>query len=151
MLGRIRISMLLSRMFPGLPRPLHDFFISRARAPLERHIGNPTIATVQALEMMSGSEASRGRDSRGWLYNSMAAQLAHHLGLHLDVEHYIQSSEMSRQEGNVRSTAFWGTYVIDLAWSYYLGRLTMSRTGQSHDSRRKYIHAAREITRIVQI
>ena len=55
----------------------------------------------------------------------MAAQLAHHLGLHLDVEHYIQSNEMSRQECNVRSTAFWGTYVIDLAWSYYLGRLTM--------------------------
>ncbi|RJE25240.1 fungal specific transcription factor [Aspergillus sclerotialis] len=111
--------------FPGLPSPLHDFFISRARALLERDIDNPTIATVQALAMMSGSEASRSRDSRGWLYDSMAAQLAHHLGLHLDVEHYIQSNDMSRQEGNVRSTAFWGTYVIDLAWSYYLGRLTM--------------------------
>lgn len=111
--------------FPGLPNPLHDFFISRARALLERDIDNPTIATVQALAIMSGSEASRSRDSRGWLYISMAAQLAHHLGLHLDAGHYIQPNEMTQQEGNIRSTAFWGTYVIDLAWSYYLGRLTM--------------------------
>lgn len=96
---------------------------------MERDIDHPTIATVQALAIMSGSEASKGRDSRGWLYDSMAAQLAHHLGLHLDVEHYVQSSDMTRQEANARSTAFWGTYVIDTAWSYYLGRLTMPVAG----------------------
>lgn len=73
--------------------------------------------------MMSGSEVSRGRDSRGWLYSGMAAQVAHHLGLHMDVEHYVQSGDILREEANARSTAFWGTYVIDIAWSYYLGRL----------------------------
>lgn len=113
------------RKVPELPEQLHDFFIARARALLERDIDNPTIATVQALAMMSGSEASRSRDARGWLYDGMASQLALHLGLHLDVEHYVWSGEMTRQEANVRSTAFWGSYVIDLAWSYYLGRLTM--------------------------
>lgn len=117
------------RIIPEIPGSLHDFFILRARALLERDIDNPTIATVQTLAMMSGSEASKGRDSRGWLYDSMAAQLAHHLGLHLDVEHYVRSNDMSRQDANARSTAFWGTYVIDTAWSYYLGRLTMPVAG----------------------
>lgn len=74
---------------------------------------------------MSGTEASRGRDSRGWLYIGMASQVAYHLGLHLDVEHYVRSNDITRQDATVRSTAFWGTYVIDLAWSYYLGRLVM--------------------------
>jgi hypothetical protein len=104
---------------------LQDLFLSRARALLERDIDNPTIATVQGLAVMSGSEASRSRDSRGWLYIGMASQMGHHLGLHQDVEHYVQSKDMTRQEANVRSTAFWGTYVVDLAWSYYLGRLVM--------------------------
>lgn len=113
------------RVFPELPSPLHDFFISRTRALLERDIDNPTIATVQALAMLSGSEASKNRDSRGWLYIGMASHLAQHFGLHLDVEHYVQSKDISREEANVRSTAFWGTYVIDLAWSYYLGRFIM--------------------------
>jgi hypothetical protein len=53
----------------------------------------------------------------------MAAQVAHHLGLHMDVEHYVQSGEIAREEAIARSAAFWGTYVIDTAWSYYLGRL----------------------------
>jgi hypothetical protein len=117
------------RMIPDIPGSLHDFFILRARTLLERDIDNPTIATVQALAIMSGSEAGKCRDSRGWLYDSMAAQLAHHLGLHLNVEHYVRSNDMSRQEANMRSTAFWGTYVIDTAWSYYLGRLTMPVAG----------------------
>ncbi|KAJ5151100.1 fungal-specific transcription factor domain-containing protein [Penicillium canariense] len=113
------------RIVTGVPAPLHDLFILRARALLERDIDNPTIATVQALAMMSGSEASRCRDSRGWLCDGMATQLSHHLGLHLDVEHYVQSNDMSREEANARSTAFWGTHIVNTAWSYYLGRLTM--------------------------
>ncbi|KAJ5368909.1 fungal-specific transcription factor domain-containing protein [Penicillium cataractarum] len=116
---------------------LHDLFILRARALLDRDIDNPTIATVQALAMMSGSEASKGRDSRGWLYDGMAAQLAHHLGLHLDVEHYVQSNDISREEANARSTAFWGTYIINTAWSYYLGRLSIPISGASRIPVRK--------------
>jgi hypothetical protein len=87
--------------------------------------------------MMSGSEASKGRDSRGWLYDGMAAQLAHHLGLHLDVEHYVQSNDMSCEEANARSTAFWGTYIINTAWSYYLGRLSIPVSGASRIPVRK--------------
>ncbi|CRG89226.1 Nitrogen assimilation transcription factor nit-4 [Talaromyces islandicus] len=110
------------RDVPGISS-LHDFFIFQAREKLQHDMDNPTIATVQGLAMMSGSEVSRGRDSRGWLYSGMAAQVAHHLGLHIDVEHYVQSGDITREEASARSTAFWGTYVIDIAWSYYLGRL----------------------------
>ncbi|KAH8699117.1 fungal-specific transcription factor domain-containing protein [Talaromyces proteolyticus] len=110
------------RELPDLPS-LHDFFISQAREKLERDLDNPTIATVQGLAMMSGSEASRGRDSRGWLYAGMASQVAHHLGLHMDVGHYVRSGDITQNEATLRDTTFWGTYVIDTAWSYYLGRL----------------------------
>lgn len=36
---------------------------------LEIEMDSPTIATVQALIVMSASEAALTRDARGWLYS----------------------------------------------------------------------------------
>jgi hypothetical protein len=46
-----------------------EFFSARAKALLDIEMDSPTIATVQALVVMSASEAALTRDARGWLYS----------------------------------------------------------------------------------
>lgn len=82
-------------------------------ALLDIEMDSPSIATVQALVLMSAHEASYTRDARGWLYSGMAMRLAVDLGLHLDVEHYVRARSFSRCEANVRKTTFRGTYCLD--------------------------------------
>jgi hypothetical protein len=36
---------------------------------------SPTVATVQALVIMSASEAASTRDARGWLYSGTSVQI----------------------------------------------------------------------------
>lgn len=86
---------------------------------------SPTVATVQALVIMSAIEAAYMRDARGWLYSGMALRLAVDLGLQLKSDDYVRSGDLSVQEATTRKVAFWGTYFLDLGWSYYVGRLTM--------------------------
>lgn len=52
-----------------LPEPAPEFFSSRAKALLDIEMDSPTVATVQALVVMSASEAAFTRDARGWLYS----------------------------------------------------------------------------------
>lgn len=52
-----------------MPEPAAEFFSSRAKALLDIEMDSPTVATVQALVIMSASEAAFTRDARGWLYS----------------------------------------------------------------------------------
>jgi hypothetical protein len=52
-----------------LPEPAYEFFTARARALLDIEMDSPTVATVQALAVMSATEAAFCKDSRGWLYS----------------------------------------------------------------------------------
>ncbi|KAK2754287.1 hypothetical protein FQN54_007167 [Arachnomyces sp. PD_36] len=114
-----------NRTIVDLPEPLSDFFETRAKVLLEADMDSPTVATVQALVIMSAIEAAYMRDARGWLYSGMALRLAVDLGLQMKPDDYVRSGELSLQEATTRKVAFWGTYFLDLGWSYYVGRLTM--------------------------
>jgi hypothetical protein len=59
------------RMLHGIPDPATEYFSSRAKALLEVEMDCPTVATVQALVIMSALEAIYTRDARGWLYSGM--------------------------------------------------------------------------------
>lgn len=52
-----------------LPEPASEFFSARAKALLDVEMDSPTVATVQALVIMSATEAASTRDARGWLYS----------------------------------------------------------------------------------
>ena len=52
-----------------VPKPAPEFFSSRAKALLDIEMDSPNVATVQALVIMSASEAAFTRDARGWLYS----------------------------------------------------------------------------------
>lgn len=55
--------------FLTFPRSLAEFFGDRAKLLLELELDSPTIATIQALVIVSNHEASCKRDTRGWLYS----------------------------------------------------------------------------------
>lgn len=102
-----------------------EFFATRSKALLDVDMDSPSIATVQALVLLSAHEAAFTRDSRGWLYSGMAMRLAVDLGLHLDTELYVRAGKLSLREATVRKVTFWGTYFLDRGWSYYVGRPAM--------------------------
>ncbi|KAJ6128872.1 hypothetical protein N7471_010089 [Penicillium samsonianum] len=108
--------------FITFPKSLSEFFADRAKALLEIELDSPCVATVQALVIMSSHEGASNRDARGWLYSGMSMRLAFDLGLHLDMTAYVNKGEITQFEADVRRATFWGSYVADHFWGFYLGR-----------------------------
>jgi len=57
------------RSHPSIPDAADEFFGFRTKAYLDIEIDSPTIATAQALLVLSSHEAAHARDSRGWIYS----------------------------------------------------------------------------------
>ena len=70
-------SNLTSRTDIGLPEDAPKFFSSRAKLLLEIEMDCPLVATVQALVIMSATEAASTRDARGWLYSGKLSYVHH--------------------------------------------------------------------------
>jgi hypothetical protein len=113
---------LTPRSRQGLPEPVPEFFSHRAKTLLDIEMDSPSVATVQALVIMSASEAAFTRDARGWIYSGMAVRISADLGLHLDLSSHVQAGKLSQHELDVRRTTFWGVFVHDNMWSLYVGR-----------------------------
>ncbi|RAH71467.1 uncharacterized protein BO66DRAFT_347538 [Aspergillus aculeatinus CBS 121060] len=118
------------RYHPSLvtfPRSLAEFFGDRAKVLLELELESPSLATVQALVILGGYEASCTRDTRGWLYSGMAMRLAFDLGLHLDMAPYVAKGIIPLENAEIRRLTFWGAYMSEQFWGWYLGRHTRSQ------------------------
>jgi hypothetical protein len=59
---------LTSRQLSHIAGNAAEYFGLRAKALLEVEMDSPTVATVQALIVLSSQEAAFTRDARGWLY-----------------------------------------------------------------------------------
>lgn len=105
-----------------LPEPASEFFSARAKALLDVEMDSPTVATVQALVIMSATEAASTRDARGWLYSGMATRLSADLGLHLDMTKHIRDGLLTPRDMEIRQTAFWGVFIHEHMWNLYAGR-----------------------------
>ncbi|KUL90896.1 hypothetical protein ZTR_00961 [Talaromyces verruculosus] len=135
--------------FITFPKSLSEFFADRAKALLEIELDCPCVATVQALAILSSHEAASNRDARGWLYSGMSMRLAYDLGLHLDMATYVQRGSMTPIEAKVRRIAFWGSYIADHFWGFYLGRpfrmnagdVTVSKPASAPNSKEGTWHA----------
>ncbi|EXJ56258.1 uncharacterized protein A1O5_12714 [Cladophialophora psammophila CBS 110553] len=99
-----------------------DFFAARARVLIDLEMDHPTLATVQALIILSFYEAGRGDDARGWLYSGMAARISVDLGLHVDGQPDIMSVTTNTDMLQLRRGLFWALQATDVFWSCYLGR-----------------------------
>ncbi|KAJ5545817.1 fungal-specific transcription factor domain-containing protein [Penicillium frequentans] len=108
--------------FITYPRSLSDFFADRAKMLLDIELDSPTMATVQAMVVLSGHDIGCKRDARGWLYSGMAMRLAFDLGLHIDMSPMVANGSISEVEADVRRMVFWGAYTLDHRWGFLLGR-----------------------------
>ncbi|KAE9573443.1 hypothetical protein CGMCC3_g10266 [Colletotrichum fructicola] len=108
--------------FVTFPKSLADFFADRAKALLDIELDCPSVATVQAMVILSGHDIGCKRDARGWLYSGMAMRLAFDLALHVDMTPYVRTGSISQEEADLRKTVFWGAYTVDHLWGLHLGR-----------------------------
>ncbi|KAF6803824.1 fungal specific transcription factor [Colletotrichum musicola] len=108
--------------FITFPRSLADFFGDRAKALLELELDSPSVASIQTMIILSAHDIGDGRDARGWLYSGMAMRLCFILALHQDLTQYVARGIVSAAEADLRRTVFWGSYIVDSVWSFYLGQ-----------------------------
>ncbi|PIG85690.1 hypothetical protein AARAC_007135 [Aspergillus arachidicola] len=113
--------------FVAFPRSLAEYFGDRAKLLLELEFDCPSVTTVQTLVLLSNHEAACTEDTRGWLYSGMAMRLSLDLGLHLEMSPYIENGTISHQDAEVRRMVFWGVYLNEQFWGFYLGRSPQSR------------------------
>ncbi|RFU25165.1 hypothetical protein B7463_g11171, partial [Scytalidium lignicola] len=111
-----------TRIDLDLPQGAGEFYNSRAKVLLDIEMDCPSIATVQALVIMSALEAAATRDARGWLYSGMAVRLSADLGLNIDPGDNLLDTALSAREIDVRRTTFWGVFIQNNMWSIYVGR-----------------------------
>ncbi|PWY65416.1 hypothetical protein BO83DRAFT_367912 [Aspergillus eucalypticola CBS 122712] len=105
------------------PKTLVDFFGDRAKSRLETELDSPSVATIQAMVILSSHEIGNGKDTRGLLYSGSALRLAFDLGLHLDMSSYVSTGMISAAHANLRRTVFWAAYIIDHQLGFHLGKL----------------------------
>jgi len=75
---------------------------------------NPTVLTVQALNLMSLRQASCGNDASGWHYARHAMRIALDLDLpNDDPDQKLNSTGFSRAECQVRVATFWGCFALE--------------------------------------
>lgn len=116
--------------FVTFPKSLVGFFVERARTSLEAELDSPSLATNQAMMVLSFQEAGNGNKTRAWLYSGkiagcfmdeleslhsggMAVRLAFDLALHLDMSSNVSAGEVSAAEADMRSNLFWGIHSAD--------------------------------------
>ncbi|EXM04554.1 hypothetical protein NOF04DRAFT_18514 [Fusarium oxysporum II5] len=88
----------------------------------------PNVATVQALAILTWRELALENENNAWLYNSMAASLIVHLGLHVSsLENVMQIpiGPPSDIDKSVRVQTFWSVFLMDRISTSMLGRNCM--------------------------
>ncbi|CAG8925675.1 unnamed protein product [Penicillium salamii] len=108
--------------FVTFPKSLGEFLGDRAKTLLETELDTPSVATVQALVILSSYEIGVGSDTRGWLYSGMALRLAFDLALHIDLSSHVARGSITDADAKLRRTVFWAAYMVDQLVGFYLGR-----------------------------
>ncbi|CZR40770.1 uncharacterized protein FPRO_10358 [Fusarium proliferatum ET1] len=86
----------------------------------------PNVVTIQALAILTWRELALENENNAWLYNSMAASLVVHLGLHVSsLENVMQVGPPSDIDKSVRVQTFWSAFLMDRISTSMLGRNCM--------------------------
>ncbi|KDN47462.1 hypothetical protein RSAG8_03602, partial [Rhizoctonia solani AG-8 WAC10335] len=90
-------------------------YSTRAEALVMHELGQPTMATMQAVQLMSIFQIGAGRVSVGWSLNGLAVAMSNKMGLHIDSTELVARGTMSQRMSDMRAMAFWGIFVLDSA------------------------------------
>lgn len=89
----------------------HFFKETRRLIIADNSYATPSLATVQALALMSVREAGCGRESEGWVYSGISFRMALDLGLNYHSK--PQSHPLGEDEEDARKVTFWGCFLFD--------------------------------------
>ncbi|KAK4049875.1 hypothetical protein OIO90_005264 [Microbotryomycetes sp. JL221] len=102
-----------------------DVFIAWARYMIDREWENPSVATINALALLSVYLAGVGLDGPSTMFNGQAQLLAEDFGVHLGLHRLnIGAAEIPEELVAARRDAFFATYQINVMMSMYVGRST---------------------------
>ncbi|CAE6514166.1 unnamed protein product [Rhizoctonia solani] len=96
-------------------------YSARAEALVMHELGRPTMATMQAVQLMSIFQMGAGRVSVSWSLNGLAVAMSNKMGLHIDSSELVARGTMSQRMGDMRVMAFWGIFVLDRLFSIIMG------------------------------
>ncbi|CAE6463323.1 unnamed protein product [Rhizoctonia solani] len=96
-------------------------YSTRAEALVMHELGRPTMATLQAVQLMSIFQMGAGRVSVGWNLNGLVVAMSNKMGLHIDSTELVARGIMSQRMGDMRTGAFWGVFVLDRLFSIIMG------------------------------
>lgn len=106
-----------------------DQYHLKARILLDIEMEQPRITTVQAAAILAACEAVCDRDTRGWIYAGMSIRMAVDMGFQLNCDDWVKKNVITAEEAHMRKITFWGCFVFDRLWSFYMGRPASLRLG----------------------
>jgi hypothetical protein len=116
--------------FVTFPKSLVELFADRTRKYLELELDNPSVATLQAISILTCHEVGNGNRGRGWPHSGKAwhirhditaadvisgtsVRLAFDLALHLNTSTNVLLGQITTFEANMRRNLFWAIYTAD--------------------------------------
>ena len=106
-----------------------EAFHLKARVLIDIEVEDPRITTIQASAILGLFEGVCDRDTRGWIYTGMSIRMAVDMGIHLNCDCWVEKNIISKEEADMRKFTFWGCFVLDRLWSFYMGRPASIRLG----------------------
>jgi len=82
---------------------------------------HPSNQVISGLAILSWLKLSREENHMGWMYNSMAASLVIHLGLHFPLPADLNITQLTRKVPN-HARVFWSVCMLDRMATLTLGR-----------------------------
>jgi len=107
-----------TREVPSDASTAGDHFFKEAKRLLYEgdELAKPSLATVQALALMSVREAGCAREANGWVYSGMAFRMSCDLGLSFQTPFglvFNRTESFGDEEEDARRVTFWGCFQID--------------------------------------
>jgi hypothetical protein len=123
--------------------PFRALFAKEAKKYLDSEGEDPTIATVQALSVLSSYHSLAAEHNLGWLYIGLASRVGQArklqrpsvfrgctltnltplpVGINIDSSPLVKTGRLSPVEAHQRDVAFWSCFVQEELWGIYIGR-----------------------------
>lgn len=109
-----------ARADPNDPASAGAHFFAEAKRLLYED-QRASLTSVQALGLMSLSQAMVNEDGPGWQYAGQMMSMTTQLGLHMQS---AAEPNMTATEIEARRVTFWGVFTVDTFWSICVGRLS---------------------------
>lgn len=90
---------------------VRDLFGTKAKGMIDQECLRPTLATVEALALLSSYHASKMEDGLFSLHLGMAVRMGEALGLNVDCSSWVRGGHITQQDAVDRVSVFWSIFI----------------------------------------